>query len=47
MSIIETIQDTLDQERHAQYRAYLYMMADHGCDCVALTYDEWALLPNG
>lgn len=29
---------------HAEYRAYLCMMSDHGCDCVALDFDEWTTL---
>jgi hypothetical protein len=31
-----------DAERHAEYRAYLCSMADHGCECIALDYDLWA-----
>lgn len=26
---------------HAEYRAYLCMMSDHGCECVALDFDHW------
>jgi hypothetical protein len=31
-----------DVERHAEYRAYLCSMIDHGCDCLALDFDRWA-----
>jgi hypothetical protein len=31
-----------DAERHAQYRAYLCSMIDHGCDFLALGFDRWA-----
>ncbi len=30
------------EARHAEYRAYLCMMSDHGCECVALAFDQWA-----
>ena len=28
--------------RRAEYSAYLCMMSDHGCICVALGFDDWA-----
>jgi len=31
-----------DEQRHAEYRAYLCSMADHGCECLALDFDRWA-----
>lgn len=29
------------EDLHAEYRAYLCMMTDHGCDCVALEFVDW------
>jgi len=39
----EVVEDIL----HAEYRAYLCMMSDHGCDCVALSFDGWLLVWAG
>ena len=33
--------DLVEAILHAEYRAYLCMMSDHGCDCVALDFDHW------
>lgn len=30
-----------DAQRHAEYRAYLCMTIDHGCDCLALDFERW------
>lgn len=30
--------------RHAEFRAYLCSMADHGCECIALDFQAWALV---
>jgi hypothetical protein len=35
-----------EQARHAEYRAYLCMMTDHGCDCVALPFEAWEQVPR-
>jgi hypothetical protein len=26
---------------HAEYDAYVCMMQDHGCECLALTFTAW------
>jgi hypothetical protein len=31
-----------DAQRHAEYRAYLCMTIDHGCDCLALVDEDVA-----
>lgn len=33
--------DAAEAILHAEYRAYLCMMSDHGCECVALGFDAW------
>jgi hypothetical protein len=29
---------------HVAYRRYLMCMCDHGCECVALTFEQWERL---
>lgn len=33
-----------DAARRAEYRAYLCSMSDHGCECLALDFAQWALV---
>lgn len=34
------------KRRHAEYRAYLCMMATYGCECTALNFAAWTLVPR-
>lgn len=36
--------DAAEAILHAEYRAYLRMMSDHGCECVALDFDRWLMV---
>lgn len=38
---MSTLLDTYEEALHAEYRAYLMIMHDHGCCAVALSFDEW------
>jgi len=38
--------ETDQAARHVEYQAYLCMMTDHGCECVALDFEAWAQVPR-